>query len=52
MKHPIAVISVLLFAYSVAMVTFLFLSNYDRWCATPEVGGNHLLQPFCPKDSK
>lgn len=52
MKHPTLVISLLLFAYCVGFSTYLFFDNLPRWCSTPEVGHNLIVQPLCAKAGK
>lgn len=52
MKHPTLVISVLMFAYFVGATTYLFMDNLPRWCKTPDVGINHVVQPLCKKARK
>lgn len=49
MKHPMPAIALLMFAYFVGSVTFLFVENLPRWCKTPEVGHNFIVQLFCSK---
>lgn len=49
MKQPIPVLWVILIAYFIAVMVFLFKYNLPHWCATPEVGSNHIVQPLCPK---
>ena len=31
----------------VVVMALLFAENLPRWCATPHVGGNHIVQPLC-----
>lgn len=37
----------LVIAVYLAGASALFFHNLPRWCATPEVGGNHIVQPLC-----
>lgn len=49
MKQPMSAISVLMVAYFVGTMTFLFVENLPHWCKTPEVGTNFIVQPLCSK---
>lgn len=43
-------LAILLSIYTIVFSTFLayiFVVNFDKWCATPHVGGNYVLVPFC-----
>lgn len=45
-------LAILLSTYAIAfsaLFAYIFIHNFDKWCATPDVGGNYLLVPFCTK---
>lgn len=43
-------LAILLTSYTIvfaALFAYIFVVNFDNWCATPHVGGNYILVPFC-----
>lgn len=42
-----------IFAFAVvvatAMIAAIIISSMPTWCATPEVPGNAVVQPFCTR---
>ena len=43
-------LAILLSVYTIVFAAFfayIFVVNFDKWCATPHVGGNYILIPLC-----
>lgn len=43
----LAAFTLVCFVVLVLELTVLWQHNLPNWCANPDVGGNHVVQPFC-----
>jgi|GEM_PF-4035476 len=47
MQPTVSLLIAFIVVFHLVVVGLLFNHNMPQWCATPEVGHNYLIQPFC-----